>query len=351
MAAALGTRWEVLARLTMSCALLWLACGELPRGGDSAPRRKGSETRALQAMGTWSPTGAMATARQSHTVTRLPSGKVLVAGGSFLASAEVYDPATGTWSPTGAMATSRYNHTATLLPSGKVLVTGGSRRSNPGLGDFLDSAEVYDPATGTWSPAGALAMARFRHTATLLPSGKVLVTGGDGPGVEALASAEVYDPATGTWSPTAALASARRAHTATLFPDGKVLVAGGHGPSGPLASAEVYGPALGAWSPTGALAKARSVHTATLLPSGKVLVTGGTGPLDSPAVYAPLASAEVYDPATGTWSLTGSMTTSRSGHTATLLPSGKVLVTGGHDPDYWPLASAEVYDPATGTWS
>jgi hypothetical protein len=125
------------------------------------------------------------------------------------------------------------------------------------------------------------------------------------------------------------------------LPSGKVLVTGGYGRSGSLASAEVYDPATGAWSTTGPLATTRDNHTATLLPSGKVLVTGG---------YGPGGSAEVYDPATGAWSTTGPLATARYDHTATLLPSGKVLVTGGGGPNGH-LASAEVYDPATGAWS
>src|SRR5262249_14345261 len=130
MASALRTRLEVIARLTLSCALLWLACGEMPQGG-SAPGRKGRETQALQApaMGLWSPTGNLASARGFHTATLLPSGTVLVTGGlgptGPLAKAEVYYPDIGTWSPTGALASTRFFHTATLLPSGKVLVTGG----------------------------------------------------------------------------------------------------------------------------------------------------------------------------------------------------------------------------------
>jgi hypothetical protein len=232
----------------------------------------------------WNSTGSLATARYLHTATLLFSGKVLVAGGgdtSWLASAELYDPATGTWAPTGSLATARTQHTATLLFSGKVLVTGGS--------DHPASAELYDETTGTWVPTGSLATGRSAHTATLLPSGKVLVAGGQGNGFGQLASAELFDPATGTWAATGSLATARAGHTATLLFSGKVLVAGGFASTGPLASAERYDETTGAWSATGSLATARLEHTATLLFSGNVLVAGGFGST------GPLASAELYD--------------------------------------------------------
>jgi len=121
---------------------------------------------------------------------------------------------------TGSLATARYFHTATLLPNGKVLVAGGAIGYTP-----LASAELYDPATGTWTATESLHTARFFHTATLLPNGKVLVAGGAGNGY--LASAELYDPATETWTATGSLHTARDLHTATLLPNGKVLVAGG----------------------------------------------------------------------------------------------------------------------------
>jgi len=173
----------------------------------------------------------------------LLSGKVLVAGGfgysDYLASAELYNPASNSWTAAGTLATARYFHTATLLPSGKVLVAGGYGNSG-----ILDSAELYDPASDTWSAAGTLATARENHTATLLPSGKVLVAGGNG-NSGALNSAELYDPASNAWTAAAPLAVAREDHTATLLLSGKVLVAGGHdGTGGALYSAELYDPGL-----------------------------------------------------------------------------------------------------------
>ena len=150
----------------------------------------------------------------------------------------------------------------------------------------------------------------------------------------------------GTWTETGSLNAARGVHTATLLPNGKVLVAGGFDTIDVvLASAELYDPATGIWMTTGSLATARFDHTATLLPNGKVLVAGG---VDSNLDI--LASAELYDPASGTWTATGSLAAARYWHTATLLPNGKVLVAGGYD-SINVFASAELYDPASGTWT
>jgi Galactose oxidase, central domain/Kelch motif len=282
-----------------------------------------------------------------HTATLLPNGKVLLAGG-FVNSvwdysgstsdngAGLYDSVTGVFSVTGNMTAYRGSNTATLLPNGKVLVTGGADQDPTGTG--LASAELYDPSTNTFTQTGNMAAARFLHTATLLKNGKVLIVGGALTSTSVpLATAELYDPTTGTFTTTGALATAREQHTATLLADGRVLIAGGSTSTGTgdlqaTASVEVYDPSTGSFSVTGSMAEARSLHTATLLPSGNVLVAGG-GDDNS--------TAEVYDPAAGSFSLTAGMEIGRSGHTATLLPNGSVLVAGGAI--FAGLASAELY--------
>jgi N-acetylneuraminic acid mutarotase len=305
----------------------------------------------------WISTGSLNIPAADHTATLLPDGKVLVAGGfwekyGFHETAQLYDPVTGSWSIMGSLETPRSDHTATLLPDGKVLVVGGATVWN----QPLQSAELYDPNADMWSTNDGLVAARYGHTATLLSNGKVLVAGGasnnDDP-PSTLASAELYDSATGTWSVTGDLNTQRYRHTATLLPNGKVLVTGGHhGLFVSLNTAELYDPATGTWSSTGSLNIDRTGHTATSLPNGKVLVAGGFNVIGNR--FNLLNSVELYDSATGTWSVTGNLNIPRSDHTATLLSNGKVLVAGGDVYGAWPaisLNTAELYDPATGIWS
>jgi hypothetical protein len=279
-------------------------------------------------------------------VTLLPAGQVLVAGGygsgGASTSAEVYSPTLHTWKNVDPLATRREYHTATVLPSGKVLVAGGFY--NDGTQHYLTSVEVYDPALERWSTVTSMNAPRMSHTATLLPTGKVLVAGGYSPSGP-IASAEVYDPALDTWTTVAPLATARQLHMAALLASGEVLVTGGDGTTGALRSAELYDPALATWTSVAPMATARDFGSATLLPSGKVLVAGGNNSADGI-----LASAEVYDPALGTWTSVASLATARRAHAAALLPSGTVLVLAGVDTGY--LTSAEVYDPGArvGAW-
>ena len=299
----------------------------------------------------WSYTGGLNTPRSGHTATLLPNGKVLVTGGSnadgILASAELYNPSTGTWSPTGNLNAPRIYHSATLLQNGKVLVAGGW--ANSCCQELPDTtAELYDPATGLWGLTGNLNARRVADTATLLSNGKVLFAGG-----YYSKSAELYNPETGTWSFTGNLLGPRGGHAATLLRDGKVLVVGGCGDEEcffELGSAELYDPNTGAWSNTGGLSTSRYYgFTITTLPNGGVLLVGGACCFSSTT----LRSAHLYNPATGQWSDTGNLLSGRYLATATLLPSGQVLVAGGYSNNPGPsnyVNSAELYDPATGNW-
>jgi len=302
----------------------------------------------------WSFTGSMQQARVYPTATLLPNGQVLIVGGSHrgapgIAQAELYNPTTGAFSATGSLTTGRYGHTATLLNNGKVLIAGGS-----GSSGALASAELYDPATGTFAVTGSLSCACGRSPA-LLPNGMVLFAGGFD-GTNAVASAELYDPARGTFVSTANLKVARAGPSSTLLVNGKVLIAGGVYYTGVipytavahyLSSAELYDPSTGAFTLTGSLHTARSGPTTTVLSNGDVLLAAGQN--DNTQNYGYLSSAELYNPATGTFTVTGSLNTPRFLHTAHLLASGKVLIVAGNH--FGSIASAELYDPASGTFT
>lgn len=310
------------------------------------------------------PAGAMVDERQIHTATRLGDGRVFIAGGYMnvevaTSSTELYDPTARTFTGAGAMSNPRGLHTATLLADGRVLIAGGGPASWAVDGAYLAAAEIFDPATGTFTATGSMTSPREDHTATLLLDGRVLITGGNDAGDRGVASAELFDPTTGTFTETGSMITPRGFHTATLLSDGRVLVTGGDAAawsdSGPyIASAEIYDPRTGSFTATGDMSVGRTHHAAALLANGRVLISGGAaGGTDTGS----LGSAEIYDPTTGTFTATGSMADPRVYLTATTLADGRVLVTGGlangrvygDNPAF--LASAEIYDPGSGRFT
>ncbi len=287
----------------------------------------------------------MKSRRAAHTATLLSNGKVLVAGGfgageNGTASAEIFDPATQTFSSGGNMNVTRASHTATALPDGKVLLAGGFN------GNYLDSTELYDAKTGKFTAAGKMTLPRSEHIAVLLKSGKVLLAGGVGTGWTFLADAEIYDPVSNTFTKTGNMLAPRESHTATLLKDGNVLITGGHqGRRAAMtiyASAEIYDPNKGSFSAISDLTVKRHKHGAVLLNDGRVLIIGGSDERDSRGAYT---NVEIYNPATKNFTKIGDMNLSRYKlqGTTILLKDGRVLIAGGAN-------RAEIFDPATKTF-
>ncbi len=284
--------------------------------------------------------------RIRHTATTLADGRILIASGELAGATEVFDPATGRFTAGGTLVTARMGHTATRLPSGRVLLVGGLR---PELQGFnyrlvpLDSAEEYDPASGSSTAVGSLSTTRFGHAATLLPDGRVVVAGGT-----SRADVEIYDARTRTFATSGRLLEAREDLQGTLLASGQVLFVGGSDPQGrSLASSEVYDPATGASRATrGAMAAGREDHTATTLADGRVLVCGGEDNEAAPGGGdVVLSSAELYDPATDSFSSAGSFTVPRDDHAAVRLADGRVLLLGGEDSEGRGMPTAELFRP------
>jgi WD40 repeat protein len=262
----------------------------------------------------------------------LPNGRVLITGGgSDSAKSELYDPVTGKWRITGSLIAARNGHTATLLPDGRVLIVGGSDGgdSRTGISRAVSSAELYDPATETWSNVEAPASPPVFHSSLLLPGGKVLTISlrshaGYVLNRDCAKLAQLYDPTSGTWSSGTSSATIQCAFghgdqtRAVLLANGLVLVTG-------FGTAELYNPATGEWKVTADPRRVGSGHTLTLLADGQVLATGGHHEDIS------VSDAELYDPDTQTWTATTPLTRNRAAHSASLLANGKVLVVGGFD--------------------
>jgi hypothetical protein len=275
----------------------------------------------------WTTAKSLLGARAHHTASLLPSGKILVAGGRddnavVQLTTELFDPATGTFTSSGKLGVARADHSATLLRTGQVLLAGGAQGSSDVA---TTSAELYDPASGTTAPVAPMATARMAHTATLLDDGRVLVAGG----TFGLEAAEIYDPGTKKFSAAGALHAARVSHTATRLFDGEVLIFGGYAdssftPSSP--AAEIFDPKTRQFMPAAGAPEPRFGHTATIVPDGRVMLCGGAS-----------TKGALYDPTMGTFSSFDCATHAA----AVLLPSDVVLLVGG-DPT---TSQMQIFDP------
>jgi N-acetylneuraminic acid mutarotase len=314
---------------------------------------------------TWTAANPMNKARAYFVAVELLNGNVLVAGGfdgsmtNFdFPDAEIYDWHTGKWTRIAPMNTARSAPAAVRLEDGRVMVIGGADQNF----NFLASAEIYDPRTGTWSFTASMSGPRFEDfAAVLLPGRKVLVAGGFGPGFVPLQTAEIYDQKTNTWTSTGSMNVARGEFATVVLNDGRVLVVGGvevvGGMPVPIKSAEIYDPRTGIWTLTaGSMTDGRNDLALVVLRDGRVLAAGGEMGAETLPRWA---SAEIFDPRTGEWTMTGPMTAPRSEveYASVLLPDGRVLVPGGYtayDTVHMhgiPVSSSDLYDPRTGTWT
>jgi hypothetical protein len=284
---------------------------------------------------TW---GAAAGAAAHNTTTvaaALASGRILFVGNGV---AQLYDPVAATFTPTaGAPKVPRLLHTGTLLNSGKVLFVGGTDIG--GTGPFA-SAELYDPTTNSFVLTGSMGTPRMYHAAVKLASGRVLVMGGSDDTNTGHDTAEIYDPTAGTFAPVANPMTKRRWQvSATLLGSGKVLIVGdnynGGNPS--PASAELFDPSDSSFTTTGSLHTPMLIGMSfvaapslTVLPNGGVLAVHQTNP-------------ELYDPATGTFLLAGTLPNYHFDPTATLLPGGTVLIAGGGNASFGYVSDCDLF--------
>lgn len=260
----------------------------------------------------------------------------------------------GTWSAAAPLSQARWAAASVLLRDGRVMVVGGTTGTSSS--NAVTTATVFNPATGFWSSVTGMLQPRAYAMAVVLADGSVLVAGGSRNG-QPLDTAERYLPATDTWVAAGRLNLPRTQGTLTLLRDGRILAAGGGVEGGPdwnsTASAELFDPKRGVWTLTAHMSVARARQTATLLPDGEVLVAGGATTFHG-ETGSVTTSAELYDPKTGAWRPAAPMSKPRYVHGAALLPDGRVLVAGGwyatsnSDPSH---ETAEIYDPAANRWT
>ena len=306
--------------------------------------------------GLFTSTDSMKDARFYHTSVTLADNKVLVIGGmtglsGTLHTCEIYNPATETWARTGNMNYHRFYHTSTLLDDGRVLVAGGYGISHAGLlaqnesPAYLDSCEIYDPGTETWSTTDSLAVARNQHGATLLSGGNVLVAGGMNKSWtyenESLDSVEIFDTGTDTWSEVASMNYKRDNVNVILMPDSKVFVSNGSwgGDRSYANTCEVYDPGADTWTQKSNLIYTRHYHLAELMDSNQIIAIGG---YDYSSTGGIVGQTEIYNISSNTWSVTDSTEKPVVFHTVTKVDSNNILILGGLNGGY--TANSEIYE-------
>ncbi|MBI3298308.1 MAG: hypothetical protein HYZ75_09105 [Elusimicrobia bacterium] len=299
----------------------------------------------------WTAVGPLNFARSNHTLTLLPDGKVLAAGGSdasgALVTSELFNPGPRTWSQAADMKQRRSHHTASLLTNGTVLAVGGFTTVTNSTG-VTNHADIFYPDSAAWVPTAPMGSSRAYHSSVLLPDGNLLVMGGFANG-QYLSGTEVFFSTGHKWVGAPAIGAgaggpeARAQFTATLLRDGRILVVGGlNATSGVLQTSWLFNPQTWTWAAGGALNTRRHSHTATLLRDGRVIVIGGNNGTGE------IGQAEIYNPATNTWTRTTAIGNDlgipRLNHTATLLPDGKILIAGGFTALGGPIIDDEGFD-------
>src|SRR6266851_1566908 len=323
-------------------AVLILCAGLLVKGSVTQP-----------SIGGWLSAGSLTEARSGAASALLQDGRILITGGDNgagpRAAAEFFDT-TGTFVATPPMSTPRSAHSATVLADGRVLVAGGSMGTAA-----TNAAEIFDPAANAWTPvAGGMTQARSNHTASLLADGRVLFAGGDNAGTPT-ASLEIFDPVANSYSSAGVMSSPRTSFASAVLADGRVMLICGSNGSGPLASTEIFDPLNNSVVAGPALSAPRMAHSATTLIDGRVLVLGGSTVItntDGSTTNTDLASAEIYDPATGNFAVSAtSLAAPRRAHAAFLLPNNaSVLIVGGTSAGN-DVATPGMYVPSTGAFA
>ena len=266
-----------------------------------------------------------------------------------------FDPETGEWTHLSDIPSNRIFTDIIALSNREILVVGGldlkAMSSASATLDVVDIVESYNTDTGEWQTLGPMNEAAMEVSLVLLNDGRVMAVGGAGNFDTQLetARAEIFDPATGSWTVTGDLNTPRASVKTIALTDGRVLAAGGFGSYiqafGDSPTSEIYDPETGEWDVTGPMSVQRFRHTLTLLPDGRVLAVGGEEQVGD---YMLLSSTEIFDPETNAWSAGPELSQPRSGHSATLMPDGNVLLAGGISQDgeqRFPVASTEFITP------